>query len=56
MKRLDYNDAMMLETLVDAINELIEETEYVHKRIDRLWKYVRVGTKKKSEKEKGGES
>lgn len=51
MKKLDYDDSLMLENLVNNMNELIEENEYLHKRINMLWKYVRVGNKKKKEKE-----
>jgi hypothetical protein len=46
LTKLDYNDALMLENLVETINELIEENEYLHKRIDHLWKFIRVKDKK----------
>ena len=50
IKKLTYEDSMMAENIVDTLNELIEENDYLHKRINMLWKYVRVGQKKKKEK------
>jgi hypothetical protein len=59
LKKLTYDDALMLETIVDALNELMEESEYTNKRISRLWKYLRIGEKKDKEvkktKKEGGE-
>lgn len=42
MEKLNYEDGLMLENILDRINELIEEVEYLGKRIDRHWKYHRV--------------
>jgi len=49
IKKLTYDDALMLDNIVNTMNELIEEVEYINKRIDRLWKYVRIKGKGKKE-------
>ncbi len=45
MEKLTLEDALMVENVVAKLNEMIEETEYLNKRIDRLWKYLRMNIK-----------
>jgi len=53
MEKLKYEDAFVMEIVVDKINEIIENLQAIendlHSRIDALWKYQRV---KKDEMEK----
>lgn len=42
MEKLSLEDALMIENVVDKINLIIEELEYLDKRIDRLWKFNRM--------------
>jgi len=53
MNRLTFEDAFVMEIVVNKINEIIEYVEKVeeglHSRVDALWKYQRV---KKDEMEK----
>lgn len=45
MEKLKLEDALMLDGLVDKINEIVEEINYTNKRVDRLWKYIRIKEK-----------
>jgi hypothetical protein len=41
MEKLSLEDALMIENVVNKINLIIEELEYLDKRIDRHWAYHR---------------
>ncbi len=49
MEKLTVEDALLIENVVGKINEIIEETEFLNKRIDRLWKYLRLKEEKKND-------
>jgi hypothetical protein len=48
--KLTYDDAMMLEKLVDTLNAVIDAFEYIDKRMDRHWQFHRM--KEKEDKQK----
>jgi len=52
LERLSYDNAMMLDKLVDTINMMIEAIEYLDKRMDRHWQYHRMKEKEDKEKNK----
>lgn len=41
MEKLTLEDALMIENVVEKINSIIEEINYLDKRIDRHWAYHR---------------
>jgi hypothetical protein len=41
MEKLSLEDALMIENVVNKINLIIEELEYLDGRIDRHWKFHR---------------
>ncbi len=41
MEKLTLEDALMIENVVGKINLIIEELEYLDKRIDRHWAFHR---------------
>lgn len=51
MEKLNYEDSLMLDLIIEKINELVEADKETNKRIDRLWKFLRL-----KENQKKGES
>jgi hypothetical protein len=41
MEKLTLENALLIENVVDKINEIIDELQYLDKRIDRHWAYHR---------------
>ena len=46
IEKLTLDDALMIENVVNKINLIIEELEYLDKRIDRHWAYHRYSDKR----------
>jgi RNA binding exosome subunit len=41
VEKLSYEDSLMLENIVEKLNELIDEINYLHSRVDKHWAYHR---------------
>ena len=47
VEKLRLEDAYMVDALVEKLNEVIEEINYLHSRIDKHWAYHRRSLKDK---------
>jgi hypothetical protein len=47
IEKLQYDDAYLVDNIVNKLNEVIEEINYLHSRIDKHWAYHRRSLKDK---------
>jgi hypothetical protein len=51
IKKLEYDEAMLVENIMTKINELVEEVEDQNQRINRIWKFLRMRETREIKKE-----
>ena len=42
IKKLEYEECLLMENIMNKINEVIDEVEDQNQRINRLWKFLRM--------------
>jgi len=51
IKKIEYEDAYMMENIINKINEIIDEVNDQDKRIDRHWRFHRLREKEDKKEE-----
>ncbi len=42
IKKLEYEDCLLIENIMNKVNELIDAVDEQDQRINRLWKFLRM--------------